>query len=61
MKNITDDTPIAMLTVGQLKEILSIDKIMDMDIRNLPETQRMTICMMPLMGSGVILHLAVQL
>ena len=28
MKNITDDTPIAMLTVGQLKEILSIDKIM---------------------------------
>lgn len=28
MNNITDDTPIAMLTVGQLKEILSIDKIM---------------------------------
>ena len=28
MKNIIDDTPIAMLTVGQLKEILSIDKIM---------------------------------
>ena len=24
MNNITDDTPIAMLTVGQLKEILSI-------------------------------------
>lgn len=29
MNNITDDTPIAMLTVGQLKEILSIDKIID--------------------------------
>lgn len=28
MTKITDDTPIAMLTVGQLKEILSIDKIM---------------------------------
>ena len=28
MTKITDETPIAMLTVGQLKEILSIDKIM---------------------------------
>ena len=27
MNKFTDDTPIAMLTVGQLKEILSIDKI----------------------------------
>ena len=26
MKTITDDTPIAMLTVGQLKQILSIDR-----------------------------------
>ena len=28
MRNFTDETPIAMLTVGQLKEILSIDRIM---------------------------------
>lgn len=27
MNNITDDTPIAMLTVGQLKEILPIGGI----------------------------------
>lgn len=28
MKTFTDDTPIAMLTVGQLKQILSIDRML---------------------------------
>ena len=28
MTKFTDDTPIAMLTVGQLKEILGIDRIL---------------------------------
>ena len=28
MTKITDETPIAMLTVGQLKEILGIDRIL---------------------------------
>ena len=51
MNNITDDTPIAMLTVGQLKEILSIDKIMghltpsrapDKEVMTVEEVVRLT-------------------
>ena len=38
MTKITDETPIAMLTVGQLKEILGIDQILG--FTNLRATER---------------------
>ena len=51
MRNFTDETPIAMLTVGQLKEILSIDRIMgklapirapDKEVLTIAEVARLT-------------------
>lgn len=44
MTKITDETPIAMLTVGQLKEILGIDQILgNLTANRTPTEQVMTI------------------
>lgn len=44
MTKFTDDTPIAMLTVGQLKEILGIDRILgNLTANQAPAEQVMTI------------------
>ena len=44
MTKFTDDTPIAMLTVGQLKEILGIDRILgNLTAHQTPTEQVMTI------------------
>ena len=43
MTKITDETPIAMLTVGQLKEILGIDRILgNLTAHQTPTEQVMT-------------------
>ena len=44
MNKFTDETPIAMLTVGQLKEILGIDRILgNLTANQAPTEQVMTI------------------
>ena len=44
MTKFTDDTPIAMLTVGQLKEILGIDRILgNLTANQTPTEQVMTV------------------
>ena len=44
MTKITDETPIAMLTVGQLKEILGIDRILgNLTAHQTPTEQVMTV------------------
>ena len=44
MTKFTDDTPIAMLTVGQLKEILGIDRILgNLTAHQTPTEQVMTV------------------
>ena len=44
MNKFTDETPIAMLTVGQLKEILGIDRILgNLTANQAPSEQVMTI------------------
>ena len=44
MNKFTDETPIAMLTVGQLKEILGIDRILgNLTAHQTPTEQVMTV------------------
>ena len=44
MKTFTDDTPIAMLTVGQLKQILSIDRTLGNPVSvRTPENEVLTV------------------